>query len=222
MDAIEHTASPFHFNVTDAYKDLVDPARNGTLSVLKSAQKNGNKVKRIVITSSFASVVNTSIPPVHTFTEKDWNTFSPAEVREQLGELNLPRVMPVQAGGRGRELTRGTFISIHLCMIQLEKQGKNCDGMNAYRASKVRLQGDNGARIRALQNTLMLMSMCHPLLPPTMQTLAERAAWEFVEKEKPQWDLVTLCPPFVLGPILHQVSRGQDRPDDASPAQHRS
>jgi len=135
VDAIEHTASPFHFNVTDPYKDLVDPAVNGTLSVLKSAHKNGNKVKRIVITSSYASVVDTSVKPVHTFTEKDWNTFSPKE---------------------------------------LEKKGKDCDAMNSYRASK---------------------------------TLAERAAWDFVEKEKPAFDIVTLCPPFVIGPILHQVAK---------------
>jgi len=48
VDAIEHTASPFHFKVEDPYKDLVNPAVNGTLSVLKSAQKNGDKVQRIV------------------------------------------------------------------------------------------------------------------------------------------------------------------------------
>jgi hypothetical protein len=48
VDAVEHTASPFHFKVDDPYKDLVNPAVNGTLSVLKSALKNGDKVQRIV------------------------------------------------------------------------------------------------------------------------------------------------------------------------------
>jgi len=38
------------------------------------------------------------------------------------------------------------------------------------------------------------------------KTLAERAAWKFVEENKPKWDLVTLCPPLVLGPIEQQVS----------------
>jgi nucleoside-diphosphate-sugar epimerase len=34
------------------------------------------------------------------------------------------------------------------------------------------------------------------------------AAWDFAEQHKSEitWDLVTLCPPFVFGPILHQVS----------------
>jgi nucleoside-diphosphate-sugar epimerase len=30
--------------------------------------------------------------------------------------------------------------------------------------------------------------------------LAERAAWDFVEREKPHYDLVTFCPPFFFGP----------------------
>ena len=34
---------------------------------------------------------------------------------------------------------------------------------------------------------------------------AERAAWEFVEKEKPQFDIVTIMPPLVFGPIEQQV-----------------
>jgi nucleoside-diphosphate-sugar epimerase len=37
------------------------------------------------------------------------------------------------------------------------------------------------------------------------KTLAERAAWEFVETNKPSWDLTTITPPLVFGPILHQV-----------------
>lgn len=37
------------------------------------------------------------------------------------------------------------------------------------------------------------------------KTLAERAAWEFVNNEKPTFDLVTVCPPLVIGPLLHEV-----------------
>jgi hypothetical protein len=29
--------------------------------------------------------------------------------------------------------------------------------------------------------------------------LAERAAWQFVEDQKPTWDLVTINPPYVFG-----------------------
>ncbi|KAI0031823.1 D-lactaldehyde dehydrogenase [Vararia minispora EC-137] len=38
------------------------------------------------------------------------------------------------------------------------------------------------------------------------KTLAEKAAWEFVEKNKPSWDLVTINPPYVFGPPIHEVN----------------
>ncbi|KAL7420788.1 hypothetical protein Q5752_004741 [Cryptotrichosporon argae] len=38
------------------------------------------------------------------------------------------------------------------------------------------------------------------------KTLAERAAWDHVEKEKPTYDLATTCPPYVLGPIIHEAA----------------
>jgi nucleoside-diphosphate-sugar epimerase len=51
VDAVAHTASPFHMNADDP-KELFDPAINGTLGVLKSIQKNNKDVKRVVITRS--------------------------------------------------------------------------------------------------------------------------------------------------------------------------
>jgi len=40
------------------------------------------------------------------------------------------------------------------------------------------------------------------------KALAEKAAWDFVEKNKDAigWDLVTLNPPYVFGPTIHEVS----------------
>ncbi|QRW12684.1 NADPH-dependent methylglyoxal reductase GRE2 protein [Ceratobasidium sp. AG-Ba] len=34
---------------------------------------------------------------------------------------------------------------------------------------------------------------------------AEKAAWDFVETERPGFDLVTICPPMVYGPIAQEV-----------------
>lgn len=36
--------------------------------------------------------------------------------------------------------------------------------------------------------------------------LAERAAWDFVQSERPSFDLVTVCPPLVLGPVVHHLA----------------
>ena len=145
FEAILHTASPFHFNVTDTKKDLLDPAIIGTTGVLESAKKHAPTIKRVVrlpaplstvksglkksqiITSSFASILNPSTGnrPGYTYSEKDWNPITEEEA------IQTPS--------------------------------------NGYRASK---------------------------------TFAEKAAWEFLEKEKPNFTISTLCPPLVFGPIM--------------------
>jgi nucleoside-diphosphate-sugar epimerase len=35
---------------------------------------------------------------------------------------------------------------------------------------------------------------------------AEKAAWEFVEREQPNFDVATVCPPLVLGPVVHHLA----------------
>lgn len=51
FEAVIHTASPFHFNVTDAKKDLLDPAIIGTTGILKAIKKSAPTVKRVVSAS---------------------------------------------------------------------------------------------------------------------------------------------------------------------------
>jgi hypothetical protein len=51
---IFHTASPVKFHVEDVKKELLEPAVNGTLSVLKSAAKSPS-VKCVVIASSIVA-----------------------------------------------------------------------------------------------------------------------------------------------------------------------
>ncbi|KAI3425571.1 Epimerase domain-containing protein [Psidium guajava] len=54
--AVFHTASPVVFSVSDPQAELMDPAVRGTLNVLKSCAKVPS-VKRVVVTSSMASVM---------------------------------------------------------------------------------------------------------------------------------------------------------------------
>jgi nucleoside-diphosphate-sugar epimerase len=70
-----HTASPFVMSVEDNERDLLNPAVHGTTSVLTSVQKFAPNVKRVVITSSFASIVDMDKGPRpgYTYTEEDWN-----------------------------------------------------------------------------------------------------------------------------------------------------
>lgn len=55
MDYIQHIASPFPRELPKNEDDLILPAKNGTLNILKAASVNG--VKRVVITSSIAAIV---------------------------------------------------------------------------------------------------------------------------------------------------------------------
>ncbi|OOO13804.1 NAD-dependent epimerase/dehydratase [Aspergillus oryzae] len=75
VDGIMHTACPGAIETDSNERDIVQPAISGTINILKSAQKHGLQVKRIVITSSFASMIDMSKGtwPGHTYSEKDWN-----------------------------------------------------------------------------------------------------------------------------------------------------
>lgn len=53
-----HTASPYHFNFQDPRKDFLDPAIKGTTGILKAIKAHAPTVKRVVVTSSFAAIVN--------------------------------------------------------------------------------------------------------------------------------------------------------------------
>lgn len=117
-DYVIHTASPYEINVKNPQTDLVDPAVNGTETVLESCMKSG-LVKRVIITSSIAAITDEP-DSMKVFTEKDWNTMSSLE-------------------------------------------------RNPYHYSK---------------------------------TLAERAAWDFIMRKKPGFDLVVINPFMVVGPSL--------------------
>ncbi|KAG6856805.1 hypothetical protein H0H87_000502 [Tephrocybe sp. NHM501043] len=80
VNAIVHTASPFYFNATTV-DELFEPAVRGTVGILKSAQKNGREVKRVIVLSSAASVFEAGIDKV--FDELDWNELAIREVKEQ-------------------------------------------------------------------------------------------------------------------------------------------
>jgi nucleoside-diphosphate-sugar epimerase len=68
---------PFTYDTTNNEKELIIPAINGALSVLDAAATSSH-IKRVVLTSSFASVLdaNRQAPPYFTYTGEDWNPLS--------------------------------------------------------------------------------------------------------------------------------------------------
>ncbi|KAI9340857.1 hypothetical protein BDR26DRAFT_820254 [Obelidium mucronatum] len=91
VDFVLHTASPFHYSVTDPEKDLIDPAVRGTLGVLESVSKHGKSVKRVVITSSMASIRNSPTTNPAGLSELDWNVMAMGQFTE-LKEKTPPAV----------------------------------------------------------------------------------------------------------------------------------
>ncbi|MCC6006859.1 MAG: NAD-dependent epimerase/dehydratase family protein, partial [Rhodobacteraceae bacterium] len=68
-----HTASPYVINPRDPVRDLLEPARRGTLAALEVAAASP-RVRRVVLTSSMAAI--TDAPDGRILTEQDWNTSS--------------------------------------------------------------------------------------------------------------------------------------------------
>lgn len=113
-----HVASPFPASVPKHEDDLIIPAREGALRVLRASREAG--VKRVVLTSSFAAIGYGHAPQQAPFNETTWTNLS-------------------------------------------------SPGLTAYVKSK---------------------------------TLAERAAWDFIEREGAGMELSVVNPVGVFGPVL--------------------
>jgi nucleoside-diphosphate-sugar epimerase len=127
FEAVIHTASPFFIGHTDPVKQLLDPAIKGTVGILEAIKASAPSVKRVVITSSFAAVVNPDAHP-KVYDGSSWNPVTEEQA-----------VLPAYT----------------------------------YRASK---------------------------------TFAERAAWDFVRDQKPNFNVAVVNPPLVLGPVIHYLN----------------
>jgi nucleoside-diphosphate-sugar epimerase len=77
-DFVLHVASPFPLNVPKDENEVIIPAREGALRLLRAARDA--RVKRVVLTSSFAAIGYGHKPTEKPFTEADWTDLSGADV----------------------------------------------------------------------------------------------------------------------------------------------
>jgi nucleoside-diphosphate-sugar epimerase len=83
-ERVLHVASPLPIKVPKHEDELIVPAREGTLRVLRAARDAG--VKRVVLTSSFAAIGYGHKPQEAPFDETDWTNLSsrvPAYVKSK-------------------------------------------------------------------------------------------------------------------------------------------
>jgi nucleoside-diphosphate-sugar epimerase len=117
VEEVHHVASPIPPAQPDDPDELIVPAREGTLRVLRAARGAG--ARRVVLTSSFAAV-GYSPKPVRDYTEEDWT------------DPSIPGLPPY----------------------------------------------------------------------PRSKAIAERAAWDYIERHPGGTELVVLNPTFIIGPTL--------------------
>lgn len=105
-DFVHHVASPFPASVPKDENELIVPAREGTLRVLRAAQQAG--VRRVVLTSSFAAI-GYGHPPDRTdpFTERDWSN------------LDSPHIGAYQKSKTLAERAAWDFVSREGCSLEL-------------------------------------------------------------------------------------------------------
>jgi len=77
-DYVLHVASPFPLKVPKDENELIVPAREGALRLLRAARDA--KVKRVVLTSSFAAIGYGHPPINRPFTEEDWTDLTGHDV----------------------------------------------------------------------------------------------------------------------------------------------
>jgi nucleoside-diphosphate-sugar epimerase len=77
-DFVLHVASPFPAGAPNHEDDLIVPAREGALRVLRAARDAG--VKRVVLTSSFAAIGYGSKPTDVPYSEENWTDLSGGNV----------------------------------------------------------------------------------------------------------------------------------------------
>lgn len=123
VDYVQHIASPFPRELPKKEEDLILPAKNGTMNILKAA--SANRVKRVVVTSSIASIVY----------------------------------------GKAIDQRNTTYNESHWTN-PLNKQ----DSTPYFRS----------------------------------KTIAEKAAWNFINEDKSGLEMTTVCPSAILGPVLER------------------
>ncbi|CAG9950463.1 unnamed protein product [Clonostachys rosea f. rosea IK726] len=115
FDYVIHTASPFPASFEEPLKDVLEPAVNGTNGILQSVKKFAPSVKRVVITSSFAAMLDHKSPP-KVYDETVWN---PVTWDEAVNDHSLTyRGSKTFAGTRGMGLCRKGKTKLRCCCTE--------------------------------------------------------------------------------------------------------
>jgi nucleoside-diphosphate-sugar epimerase len=86
-DYVLHVASPLPAHVPRDENELIGPARDGTLRVLRASRETA--VKRVVVTSSFAAIGYGHQPRAQAFDETDWSNLESRDTQPYVKSKTL-------------------------------------------------------------------------------------------------------------------------------------
>lgn len=151
----------------------------GTKGLLASAAKEP-KIQRVVITSSFAAVMNPRDP---VFSESS-------------------------RGFARRWKFQGLTLSADVEQPSLKRSGTKLRSITSRRRDRTRILDVSlkSAEILAEPSPNVALTLAHHTEAYcASKTMAERAGWEFISSEKPSFDLATINPPYIFGSPEQQV-----------------
>ena len=126
MDHVIHLASPIHTGKVKDENDVIDPAREGALRVLRAARDAG--IGRVVLTSAFHAVGFGHGKIDHVFTEDDWSPLNGPGV-DAYGRSKILAERAawdfVKREGRGMELTTILPVAVMGPIMGSEVSGAN-------------------------------------------------------------------------------------------------
>lgn len=125
-DFVLHVASPVRPGHVENEDDVIVPAREGTLRVLRAARDAG--VRRVVLTSAFHAVGYGHPHTAHTFTEDDWTVLDGPGVDAYGRSKTLAERAAwdfVAAEGRGMELATILPVAVLGPVLGREVSGAN-------------------------------------------------------------------------------------------------
>ncbi|KAH9973392.1 D-lactaldehyde dehydrogenase [Russula compacta] len=151
VDAIAHTASPVHLNAKSP-DDVIIPAVQGTTSILNSALKHRNTIKRFVLTSSTAAVCNVSVQVAASFNESNWNDASVEAVNTK--GLEAGPFAIYQASKTLAEKAAWDFVAAHKSEISWDLVALNPPWISGYNFSPAPTVNDINVSQREVYDAL--------------------------------------------------------------------
>ncbi|OTA98244.1 hypothetical protein M426DRAFT_326153 [Hypoxylon sp. CI-4A] len=135
-----HTASPFHLNVQDPIKDFLDPAIKGTIGVLKSAKAYAPSVKRVVITSSSAAMIN-PLKHAKVYDESCWAPWTWEDASDPQKTYVTSKVLSEKAAWAFMETEKPNFdLAVINCTFTFGPVQRNLPSLEAINTSNQRIR----------------------------------------------------------------------------------